>query len=76
MSVVIETDAMLKAKGKEYGLNSAEVIIGLQELVGRIIVDMSNSPVGAQELIAHVKKHLDDTVRIGMGVKGQTAVIQ
>jgi hypothetical protein len=74
MAVVLETDAMLKAKGKELGLNQAEVILGLQELVGRIIVDMAMTTVGADELVGHAKKHLEDTVRIGMEVRGKSAL--
>jgi hypothetical protein len=29
------------------------------------------TPVSAGELIVHAKKHLDDTVRIGLQAKGQ-----
>jgi hypothetical protein len=71
MAVVVEVDAMLRAKAKDMNLNQVEVILGLQELVGRIIVDMSTNQVGADSLINHMKQHLDDTVRIGMRTKGQ-----
>jgi hypothetical protein len=71
MAVVLEVDAMLRAKAKEMGLNQAEVMLGLQELVGRVIVDMALNQVGADDLISHAKTHLDDTVRIGMRSKGQ-----
>jgi hypothetical protein len=71
MAVVIEVNAMLQAKTKEMNLNQAEVMLGLQELVGRVIVEMSNNQVGADDLVDHAKKHLDDTVRVGMQVKSQ-----
>jgi len=69
MGVILEVDQMLKERGRDF--NTVEVMIGLQELVGRIIVDMSMTPVSAGELIVHAKKHLDDTVRIGLQAKGQ-----
>jgi len=71
MVVVIEVDRMLKAKSRDMNLNQAEVMLGLQELVGRLIVEMSLTSVGTDTLINHAKQHLDDTVRIGMATKGQ-----
>ena len=70
MAVVIEVGRMLETRAKELSLNQAEVMIGLQELVGRTIVDMSNTQVGADTLAEHARKHLDDTIRIGMATKG------
>jgi hypothetical protein len=49
-------------------------MLGLQELVGRIIVDMATTQVSADELIKHSKEHLDDTVRVGMQAKGRSAL--
>jgi len=69
MGVVIEVDKMLKQQNLPF--NTLEVMLGLQELVGRLIVDMATTQVSAGELVEHSKKHLDDTVRIGMATKGQ-----
>jgi hypothetical protein len=71
MAVVVEVDRMLKAKSRDIDLNQAEVMLGLQELVGRIIVDMASTQPGAMDLADHAKKHLDATIRIGMATKGQ-----
>lgn len=70
MAVVIEVNTMLQAKSRDLSLNQAEVMLGLQELVGRVIVEMSINQVGADKLIDHAQKHLVDTVRIGMSLKG------
>jgi hypothetical protein len=70
MGVIVEVDKMLKQANLPF--NTLEVMLGLQELVGRLIVDMSNTSVTAQELIEHSKKHLDRTVQIGMDAKGGT----
>jgi len=69
MAVVLEVDTMLRQKNLPF--NTIEVMLGLQELVGRLIVDMATSQVSAGELVEHTKKHLDDTVRTGMATKGQ-----
>ena len=69
MAVIIEVDKMLKEK--KFPFNTVEVMLGLQELVGRIIVDMAPTQITADQLIEHSKSHLVDTVRIGMAQKGQ-----
>lgn len=56
---------------KHMNANQAEVMLACQELTGRVIVDMSGTPVGASTLVEAAKKHLDDTVRIGLQAKGQ-----
>jgi hypothetical protein len=68
MGVILEVDRMLKQGN--FPFNTVEVMLGLQELVGRIIVDMAMTPVSASELVTHTKQHLDNTVRIGMETKG------
>jgi hypothetical protein len=73
MAIILEVDACLKAKSKDINFNTVETMIALQELVGRIIVDMAITQVSADELTEHCKKHLDDTIRIGMQVKGRSA---
>jgi len=71
MAIILEVDSCLKAKSKEINFNTVETMIALQELVGRIIVDMAPTMVSADELVEHARKHLDNTIRIGMAAKGQ-----
>jgi hypothetical protein len=72
MAVIIEVDKMLKQGN--FPFNTVEVMLGLQELVGRIIVDMATTKTSADELVVHAKRHLDNTIRIGMQAKGQSAL--
>lgn len=44
---------------------NVEVLIALQELVGRTIAQMCATEVQANPLTALCHKHLDDTVRVG-----------
>lgn len=67
IGVIIEAQKALINKG----FNDAEVILGLQELVGRVIVDVSLSEIGAAVLIKYAKEHLDSTVKAGMQIKSQ-----
>lgn len=71
MAIILEVDACLKAKSKDINFNTAETMLALQELVGRIIVDMAMTKVSADELATHAKKHLDNTIEIGMRTKAQ-----
>jgi hypothetical protein len=45
--------------------NHGEVIIGLSELCGKIIVEASQGPLQCKELVRVVVEHLDRTVKIG-----------
>jgi hypothetical protein len=69
MGVILEVDKMLKQGS--FPFNTVEVMLGLQELVGRIIVDLAQTQVSADELMEHTMRHLNNTVRIGMAAKGQ-----
>lgn len=52
------------------GFNQAEVMIGLAELLGRLIVEVSKGPTQTEELMRVTKEHLDDTVSAGLAAKG------
>jgi hypothetical protein len=59
--VVIETNAALN--GKDF--NHGEVIIGLAELIGRIIVEAADNGIQAKELAQVAANHIGLTIKIG-----------
>lgn len=65
--VVTEASRIVADKG----FNRGEIIIGLSELIGRIIVDVATSTIQAQELRDVVVKHLDTTIDIGSKATGK-----
>lgn len=48
-----------------HGFNTIEIVIGLAELMGRIIVSMGGTSVQSESVVAVAKDHLDRTIRIG-----------
>lgn len=61
VGVVTEANRALEGKGFNHG----EVVIGLTELLGRIVVDAAKTEIQARELIKVIHSHLDTTVKIG-----------
>ncbi len=59
--VIIEANQSLNGKGFNHG----EVILGLAELIGRIIVECSETSLQTQELVKVVETHLAKTIQIG-----------
>ena len=59
--VVQEANAALNAKGFNHG----EVVLGLSELMGRIIVEACQNPIQAKELMQVAVNHIGLTVKIG-----------
>lgn len=59
--VVIEANQALNGKGFNHG----EVILGLSELIGRIIVEVADNTIQTQELVKVVETHLAKTIQIG-----------
>lgn len=59
--VVIEANAALN--GKDF--NHGEVILGLSELIGRIVVEACENPIQAKELMQVAANHIGMTVKIG-----------
>ncbi|TDN70485.1 hypothetical protein [Paraburkholderia sp. BL10I2N1] len=68
--VLLETNLALT--GKDF--NHGEVIIGLGELIGRVIVEASNGPLQCQEMVKVVVAHLDRTVKAGSAARGKLLV--
>lgn len=59
--VVREANAALANKG----FNAGEILIGLAELVGRVIVESGSTSIQMDEMKSVVVSHLDRTIRIG-----------
>lgn len=66
MGVIVEANRALNGQG----FNQPEVLVGLAELIGRVIVEMNPGPSGVEDLKALCRNHIDDTVRIGLDTKG------
>lgn len=60
--VAIEAGRILSDKG----FNRGEIILGLAELIGRVIVDTAETDIQAAELSKVAVTHLGKTVEIGV----------
>lgn len=67
MGVILETNRALKGQG----FNQGEVMVGLAELIGRVIVEQSHGPSQTEEFKRVVKQHIDDTIQIGLSAQGK-----
>lgn len=59
--VVIEANKALQG----HQFNHGEVVIGLSELIGRVIVEAVGNKIQADEMKAVVMAHINKTVEIG-----------
>jgi hypothetical protein len=59
--VVVEVSRILADKG----FNRGEILIGLSEMVGRIIVDVAENSIQADELYTLCQQHMSRTIHIG-----------
>jgi len=59
--VISEANEALNGKGFNHG----EVVLGLAELIGRVIVEVSENSIQTQELVKVVETHLAKTIQIG-----------
>ncbi len=60
--VVVEASRILADKG----FNRGEIILGLSELIGRIITDTARTDIQAKELADVSKGHIDRAIEIGI----------
>lgn len=70
VGVVLEANGALGDKGFNHG----EIIIGLSELIGRVIVEASDTSVQAGELMKVAIAHMDKTIRVGAEVTGKQQI--
>jgi hypothetical protein len=68
--VVLACNELLKANEFGYG----DAIIGLSELIGRIIVDKSGTSIQAEELRQVVIDHITATINAGAEAAGKVVV--
>jgi hypothetical protein len=54
---------------KQHDFNHGEVIVGLAELIGRVIVHTATNHIAMKDMVAIVMEHLDRTVTVGEKVK-------
>jgi hypothetical protein len=59
--VILEANQALNGKGFNHG----EVIVGLSELLGRIVVECSKTSIQTQEMVKVIESHLAKTIEIG-----------
>ena len=59
--VIREANEALNGKGFNHG----EVIIGLSELLGRVVVETAQNSIQTQEMVKIIESHLAKTVEIG-----------
>ena len=65
--VIVECNRAINGQGFNHG----EVLIGLSELIGRVIVEAGTGrPSSVEQMKEIVKSHIDETVRIGFETKG------
>lgn len=70
--VVVECNNVIKDKKFNHG----EVILGLSELIGRIIVDASAIHTQADEAYAIAQQHIVDTIKAGFAARGSSIIQQ
>ena len=68
--VVIEANLALSNKDFNHG----EIIIGLAELLARIIVDAADTNIQAKELVSVAMAHMDKTITVGAHATGKSII--
>lgn len=70
MGVITECNRVLNGQG----FNQGEVLVGLSELIGRVIVETAQGPTQTAAMKELCHQHIEDTIRIGMDAKGQRII--
>ena len=68
--VVIEANLALNDKGFNHG----EVILGLSELIGRVIVESCDTSIQAGEMMKVCLGHIEKTITIGSHATGKSII--
>lgn len=68
--VVVE--ANLALSGKDF--NHGEIIIGLAELLARVIVEAAETNIQAGELVKVAVAHMDKTITVGAHATGKSII--
>lgn len=57
-----------------HGFNHGEVIVGLSELIGRVIVEVATNHIAMKDMVKVVMEHLDRTIVAGDSAKGNNLI--
>jgi len=68
--VIVECNTVLQ----QHKFNVGEVLVGLAELIGRIIVENATTDVQAKEMIDVVGNHVVCTVQLGAEATGKSQI--
>lgn len=69
--VILETNAAIR--GKDF--NTGEVLVGLGELIGRIIVEEAKGPLQCRDMVKVVVQHLDRTINAGAQAREKQIIL-
>jgi hypothetical protein len=56
------------------GFNHGEILVGLAELIGRVIVDVAQHAIQAEEMEKVVIDQLHNTIVVGSAAKGKSLI--
>jgi hypothetical protein len=68
--VVVEASRAIENKSFNHG----EVIVGLAELIGRVVVDATDNHIQMKEMVKIVSEHMDRTIVAGNDAKGKSLI--
>lgn len=69
--VVVEANRALNGKG----FNTGEVLLGLSELLGRMIVESAQNQIQTKEMVKVIEDHLARTINVGMQATNKSSII-
>lgn len=68
--VVVEANRALA--GKDF--NHGEIVLGLAELLGRVIVEAAENHIQTKELLDVVQDHIVKTIQVGNAATGKSLI--
>jgi hypothetical protein len=68
----VVTEAARAIDNKDF--NHGEVIVGLSELIGRVIVDVAPSHIQMKQMVDIVNDHMNRTIVAGNDAKGKSLI--
>ena len=71
VAVALEANAALTNKDFNHG----EIILGLAELIGRVVVETADTSIQAAELMKVAMEHASRTIQIGAQARGKSQII-
>jgi hypothetical protein len=68
----VVTEAARAIEGGHF--NHGEVIVGLSELIGRVIVDVATNHIQMKQMVDIVTDHMNRTIVVGNEAKGKSLI--